>query len=54
MALDIRPVSRDYGEWDSVKFSAENKTMFWIPEGFAHGFIALENNTQFLYKATNY
>ncbi|WP_223237513.1 dTDP-4-dehydrorhamnose 3,5-epimerase family protein, partial [Acinetobacter baumannii] len=32
----------------------ENKTMFWIPEGFAHGFIALEDNTQFLYKTTNY
>ncbi|QXB86692.1 dTDP-4-dehydrorhamnose 3,5-epimerase [Acinetobacter lwoffii] len=54
VAVDIRPNSKTYGEWVGVELSAENKTMFWIPEGFAHGFIALEDNTQFLYKTTNY
>ena len=54
MAVDIRPESKTYGEWVGVELSAENKTMFWIPEGFAHGFIALEDNPQFLYKTTNY
>ena len=54
VAVDIRPESKTYGEWVGLELSAENKTMFWIPEGFAHGFIALEDNTQFLYKTTNY
>ena len=54
VAVDIRPESETYGEWVGIELSAENKTMFWIPEGFAHGFIALEHNTQFLYKTTNY
>ena len=54
VAVDIRPNSKTYGEWVGVELSAENKTMFWIPEGFAHGFIALEDNTQFIYKTTNY
>ncbi|MTD10018.1 dTDP-4-dehydrorhamnose 3,5-epimerase [Acinetobacter sp. YIM 103518] len=54
VAVDIRPESKTYGQWVGLELSAENKTMFWIPEGFAHGFIALEDNTQFLYKTTNY
>ena len=54
VAVDIRPNSETYGEWVGIELSAENKTMFWIPEGFAHGFIALEDDTQFLYKTTNY
>ena len=54
VAVDIRPESATYGQWVGVELSAENKTMFWIPEGFAHGFLALEDNTQFLYKTTNY
>lgn len=54
VAVDIRPKSTTYGQWVGVELSAENKTMFWIPEGFAHGFISLEDNTQFLYKTTNY
>ena len=54
VAVDIRPNSKTYGEWVGVELSAENKTIFWIPEGFAHGFIALEDDTQFLYKTTNY
>lgn len=54
VAVDIRLDSATYGQWVGVELSAENKTMFWIPEGFAHGFLALEDNTQFLYKTTNY
>ena len=54
VAVDIRPNSDTYGEWVGIELSGENNKQFWIPEGFAHGFLALENNTQFLYKATNY
>jgi dTDP-4-dehydrorhamnose 3,5-epimerase len=54
VAVDIRPESKTYGQWVGVELSGENSKQFWIPEGFAHGFIALEDNTQFLYKATNY
>jgi dTDP-4-dehydrorhamnose 3,5-epimerase len=54
VAVDLRPHSKSYGEWVGIELSAQNKKMFWIPEGFAHGFVALEDNTQFLYKATNY
>ena len=54
VAVDIRQDSDTFGQWVGVELSAENKTMFWIPAGFAHGFLALENDTQFLYKTTNY
>lgn len=54
VAVDIRPESETYGEWVGIELSAENRKQFWIPEGFAHGFVSLEDNTQFLYKATNY
>lgn len=54
VAVDIRPDSKTYGQWVGVELSGENHKQFWIPEGFAHGFIALEDNTQFLYKTTNY
>jgi len=54
VAVDIRPGSPTFGKWVSVELSAENKRMFWIPEGFAHGFLALEDNTHFLYKTTDY
>lgn len=54
VAVDIRQNSDTFGQWVGVELSAENKTMFWIPAGFAHGFLALENDTQFLYKTTNY
>ena len=54
VAVDIRPDSPTYGEWVGVELSGENHKQFWIPEGFAHGFVALEDNTHFLYKTTNY
>ncbi len=54
VAVDLRKNSSTYGQWHSELLSAENHTLFWIPEGFAHGFVALEENTTFLYKCTNY
>ena len=54
VAVDIRKDSPTYGKYFSVELSVENKKMFWIPPGFAHGFVALEDNTTFDYKCTNY
>ena len=54
VAVDIRPHSKTYGEWVGIELTGENNKQFWIPEGFAHGFVALEDNTHFLYKTTNY
>jgi dTDP-4-dehydrorhamnose 3,5-epimerase len=54
VAVDIRQDSSTFGEWVGVELSAEDKRMFWIPAGFAHGFMALEDQTQFMYKTTDY
>ena len=53
VAVDLRKDSPTYGKWESVILSEENKLQFWIPEGFAHGFVTLENDTIFNYKCTN-
>ncbi|MGD0711582.1 MAG: dTDP-4-dehydrorhamnose 3,5-epimerase [Bacteroidales bacterium] len=52
VAVDIRKNSPTYGKYFSIILSEENKTMFWIPSGFAHGFLSLENSTIFSYKCT--
>lgn len=54
VAVDIRPGSPTFGKWVGEELSAANKHMLWIPEGFAHGFLALEDGTEFLYKTTDY
>lgn len=54
VAVDIRENSPTYGKYHSVVLSGENKKIFYIPEGFAHGFLTLEDNTIFSYKCSNY
>jgi dTDP-4-dehydrorhamnose 3,5-epimerase len=54
IAVDIRKKSPTYGEYVSVLLTEKDKNQFWIPPGFAHGFCALEDNTIFSYKCTNY
>ena len=52
VAVDLREGSPTFGKWAGVELSAENKRMFWVPEGFAHGFLTLADDTDFLYKCT--
>jgi dTDP-4-dehydrorhamnose 3,5-epimerase len=54
VAVDIRRNSPSFGRWVGVELSAENKRMFWMPPGMAHGFIVLSDSADFLYKATDY
>jgi dTDP-4-dehydrorhamnose 3,5-epimerase len=53
VAIDIRRGSPSFGQWVGAELTADNKRQLWIPEGFAHGFVALEDNTHFLYKTTD-
>jgi dTDP-4-dehydrorhamnose 3,5-epimerase len=52
VAVDLRKSSPTYGQWASIELSEKNKWMYWIPAGFAHGFLTLEENTVFFYKCT--
>jgi len=54
VAVDIRKSSATFGQWVSCLLSAENKRQFWVPPGFAHGFVVLSDSADFLYKTTNY
>lgn len=53
IAVDLRKDSPTYGQWDSALLTENDKLMFWIPEGFAHGFACLEDHTVFTYKCTH-
>jgi dTDP-4-dehydrorhamnose 3,5-epimerase len=54
VCLDIRPDSSTYGQHYKVELNGNSKEMLWIPPGFAHGFVALENDTVFAYKCSAY
>lgn len=54
VAVDLRAGSATYGKWAGVELSGQNKRMFWVPPGFAHGFVSLEDGTDFLYKCTDF
>jgi dTDP-4-dehydrorhamnose 3,5-epimerase len=54
VAVDLRRSSPTFGMWAGALLSEENKHQLWIPEGFAHGFVVLSNQAEFLYKTTDY
>jgi dTDP-4-dehydrorhamnose 3,5-epimerase len=54
VAVDIRKGSKTYGQHYKMVLNGIDKTMFWVPSGFAHGFLTLEDNTIFSYKCTNF
>ncbi len=53
VVADIRPGSATFGQWCGLELSADNKRQLWIPAGHAHGFVALQDDTHFLYKTTD-
>lgn len=54
VAVDIRKTSKKYGKWVGVILNEENKKQFYIPEGFAHGFLVLSDEAEFCYKCTDF
>ena len=54
VAVDLRKASRTYGKWIGVRLSAENKKQFFIPKGFADGFVVLSDEAEFVYKCTDF
>lgn len=54
VAVDLRRSSRFFGHWVGVELSADNKRILWIPPGFGHGFLALDDGTDVLYKCTDF
>lgn len=54
VAVDLRKSSATFGKWVGVTLSEENRLQFWVPPGFAHGFMVLSEQADFLYKATDY
>jgi dTDP-4-dehydrorhamnose 3,5-epimerase len=54
VAVDIRKNSATYGQHVTIELSGDNHKQFWVPPGFLHGFVTLEDNTIFTYKVTNY
>ena len=54
VAVDLREGSLTYGKWEGVILSEENKKQFYVPEGFAHGFLVLSEEAEFTYKCTNF
>ena len=54
VVVDIRRSSPRFGQWTGVELTADNKRQLWVPPGFAHGFLSLEDGTDFLYKCTDY
>ena len=54
VAVDIRKNSKTFGKWVGVELSEENKKQFYIPEGFAHGFLVLSKEAQFVYKCSDF
>jgi dTDP-4-dehydrorhamnose 3,5-epimerase len=54
VAVDLRKSSPSFGQWTGVELSEDNHRQFWIPPGFAHGFVVLSDSADFLYKTTDY
>lgn len=54
VAVDMRRSSPGFGQWAGVELSGENHRQFWVPAGFAHGFVVLSDSADFLYKTTDY
>lgn len=54
VAVDLRRQSSTFGQWVGVVLSADNKRQLWVPPGFGHGFLVLQEGTEFLYKTTDY